>query len=182
MTIRIIAECLHIQPQGMIKDDFQTARERRTGHSAVAKIPSNQGVSSHRIRIVTRGSSSANNASSIGISPIKRFHEGTPEQWGLLLRRYGPARCDAQVCLRVASGKALVNMMTPIAGGPWMDRASRFSRPRSQFSSVVEQRFCKPSVLGSNPRTGSIKTSAFVVGIWPQPHARWPRTCNAKAP
>ena len=25
----------------------------------------------------------------------------------------------------------------------------------SQFSSVVEQRFCKPSVLGSNPRTGS---------------------------
>src|SRR5437899_5629063 len=26
---------------------------------------------------------------------------------------------------------------------------------RGQFSSVVEQRFCKPSVLGSNPRTGS---------------------------
>src|SRR5262249_50624972 len=26
---------------------------------------------------------------------------------------------------------------------------------KSQFSSVVEQRFCKPSVLGSNPRTGS---------------------------
>lgn len=27
---------------------------------------------------------------------------------------------------------------------------------RSQFSSVVEQRFCKPSVVGSNPTTGSI--------------------------
>src|SRR5207247_6464603 len=25
----------------------------------------------------------------------------------------------------------------------------------SQFSSVVEQRFCKPSVVGSNPTTGS---------------------------
>src|SRR5207244_13525708 len=25
-----------------------------------------------------------------------------------------------------------------------------------QFSSVVEQRFCKPSVVGSNPTTGSI--------------------------
>jgi hypothetical protein len=24
-----------------------------------------------------------------------------------------------------------------------------------QFSSVVEQRFCKPSVVGSNPTTGS---------------------------
>src|SRR5437868_2244161 len=27
---------------------------------------------------------------------------------------------------------------------------------RSQFSSVVEQRFCKPWVVGSNPTTGSI--------------------------
>ncbi len=30
-----------------------------------------------------------------------------------------------------------------------------FTVLRRQFSSVVEQRFCKPSVLGSNPRTGS---------------------------
>src|SRR5579872_7185274 len=28
--------------------------------------------------------------------------------------------------------------------------------PLSQFSSVVEQRFCKPSVVGSTPTTGSI--------------------------
>ena len=27
---------------------------------------------------------------------------------------------------------------------------------KGQFSSVVEQRFCKPSVVGSNPTTGSI--------------------------
>ena len=29
------------------------------------------------------------------------------------------------------------------------------ARVQSQFSSVVEQRFCKPSVVGSNPTTGS---------------------------
>jgi hypothetical protein len=31
-------------------------------------------------------------------------------------------------------------------------------RRESQFSSVVEQRFCKPSVVGSNPTTGSTST------------------------
>src|SRR5947207_15719852 len=30
-----------------------------------------------------------------------------------------------------------------------------YSEKRSQFSSVVEQRFCKPSVVGSSPTTGS---------------------------
>src|SRR5690242_3450821 len=30
------------------------------------------------------------------------------------------------------------------------------TRANSQFSSVVEQRFCKPSVVGSSPTTGSI--------------------------
>ena len=29
-----------------------------------------------------------------------------------------------------------------------------------QFSSVVEQRFCKPSVVGSNPTTGSLSNCA----------------------
>jgi hypothetical protein len=32
----------------------------------------------------------------------------------------------------------------------------RNGRTSGQFSSVVEQRFCKPSVVGSNPTTGSI--------------------------
>ena len=32
---------------------------------------------------------------------------------------------------------------------------------RRQFSSVVEQRFCKPSVVGSNPTTASIFAQGF---------------------
>src|SRR5882672_3557191 len=35
-----------------------------------------------------------------------------------------------------------------------------------QFSSVVEQRFCKPSVVGSNPTTGSIFNRKCGKGLW----------------
>src|SRR6266566_2376012 len=36
----------------------------------------------------------------------------------------------------------------------------------SQFSSVVEQRFCKPSVVGSNPTTGSINGIKGFKRVW----------------
>src|ERR1051325_10637608 len=39
----------------------------------------------------------------------------------------------------------------------------------SQFSSVVEQRFCKPSVVGSNPTTGSIFECRFACLIFRVP-------------
>src|SRR5688500_20163918 len=54
-------------------------------------------------------------------------------------------------------------------------RARIEMRPRKrgssgQLSSVVEQRFCKPSVVGSNPTAGSI-SSVPLVGIqFPQPN------------
>jgi hypothetical protein len=40
---------------------------------------------------------------------------------------------------------------------PWFRTvADAVANNYCQFSSVVEQRFCKPSVVGSNPTTGSI--------------------------
>src|SRR5207244_2073282 len=40
------------------------------------------------------------------------------------------------------------------------------SKRDCQFSSVVEQRFCKPSVVGSNPTTGSSsKTTIYVTEL-----------------
>jgi hypothetical protein len=46
---------------------------------------------------------------------------------------------------------------TQASNGRQGQRHKRFIfQYKSQFSSVVEQRFCKPSVVGSSPTTGSI--------------------------
>src|SRR5436190_16703305 len=51
------------------------------------------------------------------------------------------------------------------AAGILPERGSHSRRLRRQHSSVVEQRFCKPSVVGSNPTAGSRFLKTVVVSF-----------------